>query len=449
MVDTSSETVGAGAPLVWRVLMSRGAAPRFAGCSFTLRRNAPVDLGRGSEDFGAGALASKRVSKQHVRFSVEADDRLVVRDLDSHNGVRVDGTSVTTATLRHGSVVAFGGVLLHTLRVRADALLGRSPNFVGIGPTVRALDDALRELTTERRDVLVIGAAGSGKDHFVETLHGFASAGRLKRIQAADDRTPAADDQLLEDVGSGVLYIDGVEHSTVATLRLLRRLLLGESRSGVRVAASMRGPAESSTIPPELLARLGRWTVVLPKLADRREDIPAFVQTFCAARGLSLQVHPRALELLCLRDWPSNLHELEAVLARAWARVGEDGVLSPSLLDVEVSATVSDEQRIEIRRDGDWFVAEGGQRVELGGRPTVRRLLAALVRSHGDDRYHRLNAAELGAAGWPDENSSSKAVTNRVYTAMSTLRSLGLRSVIDRSSEGYRLSPEVVIRIID
>lgn len=403
--------------------------------------------------FGEGALHSKRVSKRHLRFGVERDERLVVQDLDSHNGVRVDGTALTRATLRPGSVVAFGGMLLHALRCPTDVRLGGSIDFAGVGPTAHGLERALSDLCSNRRHVLVSGAAGSGKDHFVRALHARAESASLQQIQAADDRSPAEDDRLLAAAKFGILYIDGIEQASAATQRLLRRVLLTEPDGHVRLVASKRGPAaEESTdfgIPPELLARLGRWTVALPKLSERREDLPALVSSLCAARGITMEIHPRALELLCLRPWPANLHELEALLVRAQTRIGDSGVFQPSMLDPEIATPPEATGGVEIRRDADWFVTEAGGRVELGGRPTLRRLLAALLRSHDEDRYRRLTAADLAAAGWPSEDPSTKALTNRVYTAMSTLRNLGLRDALDRSSEGYRLSPEIEIRSID
>lgn len=50
---------------------------------------------------------------------------------------------------------------------------------------------------------------------------------------------------------------------------------------------------------------------------------------------------------------------------------------------------------------------------------------------------------DLVSAGWPGERVLPKAGATRVYTALSTLRRLGMREVLVRRSGGYMLDPDV------
>jgi hypothetical protein len=42
-------------------------------------------------------------------------------------------------------------------------------------------------------------------------------------------------------------------------------------------------------------------------------------------------------------------------------------------------------------------------------------------------------------AGWPGESPLPEAAMNRLYVAMNRLRHLGLRDVLERAGDGYRL----------
>ncbi|MBL8788006.1 MAG: hypothetical protein JNJ59_24135, partial [Deltaproteobacteria bacterium] len=48
----------------------------------------------------------------------------------------------------------------------------------------------------------------------------------------------------------------------------------------------------------------------------------------------------------------------------------------------------------------------------------------------------------LIAMTWPGEKMLREAGTNRIYVAINNLRGTGLREVIERTEDGYRLSPE-------
>jgi pSer/pThr/pTyr-binding forkhead associated (FHA) protein len=50
------------------------------------------------------------VSRLHCRLTAGADDELKVQDLDSTNGIRVNGTRVTESPLRTGDVLTIGRV---------------------------------------------------------------------------------------------------------------------------------------------------------------------------------------------------------------------------------------------------------------------------------------------------------------------------------------------------
>ncbi len=97
-----------------------------------------------------------------------------------------------------------------------------------------------------------------------------------------------------------------------------------------------------------------------------------------------------------------------------------------------------------VAHDAMWFRLESSHAVDLSRRAVLRRLLDRLVRERLEAPGSPLPRSELIAAAWPDaKNVRSRTFSNRLHVALSTLRSLGLRSVLVSSAEGHRLREDV------
>lgn len=93
--------------------------------------------------------------------------------------------------------------------------------------------------------------------------------------------------------------------------------------------------------------------------------------------------------------------------------------------------------------DLGWFSLSGGPRVDLSRRPLLRGLLAVLTERHHRSRGAVTTLPELAARAWPHEVYRPEIHSNRLHVALSTLRRLGLRGILDRHQDGYRLEPTV------
>lgn len=82
------------------------SSPGGATTSFELAE-AVITIGRAPDNLIH--LEDSSVSSRHAQISVSGDV-YELRDLDSTNGTRVNGTSVTTATLQAGDRIKFGKV---------------------------------------------------------------------------------------------------------------------------------------------------------------------------------------------------------------------------------------------------------------------------------------------------------------------------------------------------
>lgn len=87
-----------------------------------------------------------------------------------------------------------------------------------------------------------------------------------------------------------------------------------------------------------------------------------------------------------------------------------------------------------------WFQLAEGQPVDLARRGPVRRILKALVERHASDK-RPLGVSEVLERGWPGQTVPYESGAMRVYTAVRTLRRLGLEGLLITRDEGYLLAP--------
>lgn len=97
------------------------------------------------------------------------------------------------------------------------------------------------------------------------------------------------------------------------------------------------------------------------------------------------------------------------------------------------------EETLVVGRDGSWVESASRTRTELG--PSLRRIVALLLARHREEPGRTTTTWELLDAGWPGEVVLPEAGPNRVYVAVKRIRDAGLRGVVERHEDGYRISP--------
>jgi tetratricopeptide (TPR) repeat protein len=94
-----------------------------------------------------------------------------------------------------------------------------------------------------------------------------------------------------------------------------------------------------------------------------------------------------------------------------------------------------------------WFKAPRGKKVDIASRKAPSLLLSALAEARRKSPGASLTVDELFSAGWPGERALPSSAASRVYVAISTLRKLGLESILIRDDAGYRLDPAVPMTV--
>jgi len=108
---------------------------------------------------------------------------------------------------------------------------------------------------------------------------------------------------------------------------------------------------------------------------------------------------------------------------------------------------VMDDETTELQWDADTGALQlaNGRVIDLRHRVPLRRIVAALVRQHRATPGTPVTARDLVAAGWPGERLLPCAATNRLYVALATLRTLGMRGCLRRGRGGWLIDPELRI----
>jgi tetratricopeptide (TPR) repeat protein len=101
------------------------------------------------------------------------------------------------------------------------------------------------------------------------------------------------------------------------------------------------------------------------------------------------------------------------------------------------------EAALVIHPEGLWFEARDGV-VDLRRRRAPRLLLVALARAR-DAGAGVLTMEELFESAWQSESATPDSAAQRVYTAVWTLRKMGLEEWLEKRPEGYLLSEELRI----
>ena len=213
--------------------------------------------------------------------------------------------------------------------------------------------------------VLVLGETGTGKGLLAQTIHetstrskrpfirvncGALPAGLVESELFGHEKgafTGAASRQLgrFELADGGTLFLDEIGDLPLESQRVLLHILeenvltrVGGQQSvavDVRVIAAtnrdLRQAIQEGTFREDLFYRLSVFTLELPPLRQRQEDIPALAAHFAERYAQHLQRPVPTLDEgvvahLQAYSWPGNVRELEHLINRA-VLLCEDGVI--------------------------------------------------------------------------------------------------------------------------
>ncbi len=237
--------------------------------------------------------------------------------------------------------------------LRCHAPQPAAPQFIGYSPAIRHIRFLLEKVAPTKVPVLLTGESGTGKNVVATALH--ASSQRADQplivkncaafnkellrselfgyCKGAFTGAERAQEGLLTLAHKATLFFDEVGELSLeiqaALLRVLetqrfRRVGEKEERSvDVRfIFATNKNLAEEAAVGrfhEALYHRINVFTINLPPLRERREDIPVLIEHFLTAlptNGQKYRITPKARQQLMDNAWPGNVRELRNVLER-------------------------------------------------------------------------------------------------------------------------------------
>jgi DNA-binding NtrC family response regulator len=308
----------------------------------------------------------------------------VLIDLGGRNGTIVNGELVEEVVLEHHDEIHIGDAIFKFveedapgyLRYRIDGSFTANaapgtklPGRAIGGYQIQRLVAELGKVAVSELSVLILGESGTGKEVFAQELH--ERSGRSGPFQAvncaaipptlieaelfghqrgafsgADRDRPG----LIRAAHGGTLFLDEIGDMPLeAQAKLLRVLQSKEvlpvgashaERVDVRIACAthrdLRTLQRTERFRGDLFARLNEYSLKLPALRERKEDLFALCRAFAARHGrpAALVSFPFMTGIIHY-DFPYNVRELESLIKR-WAAVASGPELGAEHLTDEI-----------------------------------------------------------------------------------------------------------------
>jgi len=241
---------------------------------------------------------------------------------------------------------------------------GMPADFVGDAPAFREVLAQLPMLARTDGVVLIDGETGTGKELVARAIHHLGpraprpfvavNCGALVDTllegelfgheRGAFTDAHARRQGLIAHAAGGTVFLDEAETLTpraqVALLRVLHERTFRpvgsstEQRADVRFVAAtnvrLDRLVQAGQFRADLFYRLSVFSITLPALRERREDILPLARHFLAKytpdASLAPQLSAAAVRALLTFDWPGNVRELESAIVRA-VHLARDSVI--------------------------------------------------------------------------------------------------------------------------
>jgi DNA-binding NtrC family response regulator len=373
---------GAATPRPFLFLVFQCHQPLDAPACFPLADVDEVVIGRGAarsaerRDAGGVRLLDVRLvdgwaSSTHARLTL-ADGRARLDDPGSTNGTFVNGVPRKATTLTDGDLIEIGHTFfLYRLLVASDEIvnaLGKEGPAPGLSTFVPELCEqlgALRAIAASTISVVLQGESGTGKEVIARAVHTLSgrpgpfiavNCGALPEALIESELfghrkgafSGATEDRpgLVRSADRGTLFLDEIGDlpaaSQTAFLRVLQEsevVPVGSTRPvkvDLRVVAATHRDlptlVDRGEFRGDLFARIAGFTVELPPLRRRREDLGLLIASLLRRltpspeRAAAITFECTAARALLLREWRLNVRELEKCLGTALVLAGSGRV---------------------------------------------------------------------------------------------------------------------------
>jgi transcriptional regulator with PAS, ATPase and Fis domain len=255
------------------------------------------------------------------------------------------------------------------------------PNIIGESLTIRGLLSLIRKVAPTDSTVLILGESGTGKELVATSIHENSERKNKPFIKL---NCAAIPEELLESelfghekgaftgatqfkpgkfdmANSGTIFLDEIGDMPLNLQAKILRVIqeqefyrVGGSRTikvDVRFIAStnknLEKMVQEGTFREDLYYRLNVFTLHLPPLRERKEDIPLMVDFFLQNLPKKIQISSVALQMMMAFAWPGNIRELKNTIESA-AVIAENGYIEPAQLPAKITGAF-DQNHTDLR----------------------------------------------------------------------------------------------------
>ncbi len=309
--------------------------------------------------------------------------------------------------------------------------------IVGACPAMREVYKAIGRVAAQDVPVLITGESGTGKELVARAIYQHSRRSRATFLALNCAAIPenlleselfgyekgaftGADRKRIgkfEQCSGGTLFLDEIGDMPLALQAKMLRVLQeqtfervggGETiTTDVRIISAthrdLKAVSADGRFRSDLYYRLGVFTIHLPPLRERGDDLPVLIQHFLRRFNRELgrdvrEISPEVMDRLRAYPWPGNLRELQSVLKQAL--LGAAGsVLLPAMLPelvAEPAPTAGPALTTE-RSSLEEFIrgrlAEGSETLHDDAHRELDRVLLPLVMEY--TRGNQLQAAKI------------------------------------------------------
>ncbi|WP_299845377.1 sigma-54 dependent transcriptional regulator [uncultured Paracoccus sp.] len=251
-------------------------------------------------------------------------------------------------------------------------------DMLGISASFKRLRDNLEKVAKSNGRVMLTGEPGAGKELAARYVHANSPRARAPFITVScatiepermeevlfgrETSERGVEPGLLEQAHGGVIYFDEVADMPVGTqpkiLRVLTEQQFNRAGGADKVRVDLRVISSTNRdlaveiaggrFRQELFDRLNVVPVVVPSLAERRDDIPLLAQHFIEEFNRDQGLTPRALPdetvaALQSMRWPGNIRQLRNVIERVLILAEDSGPIQPAELEPQGASSENGE----------------------------------------------------------------------------------------------------------
>lgn len=332
-----------------------------------------------------------------------------------------------------------------------------STEIIGEAPAMQEVFRAIGRLSFSNITVLINGESGTGKELVAKALH--THSPRKQKPFIALNMAAIPKDLMeselfghekgsftgattqrqgrFEQANGGTLFLDEIGDMPAETqTRLLRVLSNGEFyrvggqtpvKVDVRIIAATHQNLEQlvkeTRFREDLFHRLNVIRIHIPRLAERREDIPKLMQHFFKTAAEELRAETKALlpeteKYLCSLNWPGNVRQLENLCR--WLTVMASGReihladLPPELMSQSnIEATSTDNWQEALRHWADHELTAGHEKLLDHATPVFEKIMIECALQYTAGK--RKEAADV--LGWGRNTLTRKIKELGVFSA--------------------------------